>query len=201
MSQCITYTIKNGLYVNMTNRCTCACDFCERERYRGVGDVESLWLEYEPSREEIWDDIAAKKLSDYEELVFCGYGEPTLRLDDLLWIAQRVKEEVPNLPIRINTNGHANMIAGRDVTPEFAGLIDALSISLNRSDASKYYLHMKPVFGEKTFDGLLEFAVQAQNFVPHVMLSVVDVLDEKELDLCKSLSSRLGVPLIIRAYH
>ena len=201
MAQVITYTVKNGLYVNITNRCTCACDFCERRNYNGVGDAESLWLEREPTREEIWDDIALRNLVDYKELVFCGFGEPTVRLDDLLWVARRVKETAPTLPIRINTNGHANLIAGRDVTPALAGVIDALSISLNRPDAAGYSLHMNPTFGEAAFEGLLDFAVRAKEFVPQVTFSVVDVLDKEELSSCKSLASRLGIPLFVRAYH
>ncbi len=201
MAQVITYTVKNGLYVNITNRCTCACDFCERGHYNGVGDAESLWLEREPTREEIWDDIALRNLVDYKELVFCGFGEPTVRLDDLLWVARRVKETAPTLPIRINTNGHANLIAGRDVTPALAGVIDALSISLNRPDAAGYSLHMNPTFGEAAFDGLLDFAIRAKQFVPQVTLSVVDVLDKDDLNACKSLASRLGIPLLVRAYH
>ena len=197
----ITYTVGNGLYLNITNRCTCDCDFCERGRYRGVGDAQSLRLEREPSRREIWDDIAKRDLSRYRELVFCGFGEPTLRLDDLLWVARRVKETAPALPIRINTNGHANLIAGRDVTPELAGVVDALSISLNRADASSYNAHIKPIYGRAAYDGLLDFALRAKQYVPDITLSVVDLLDDDELANCKEIAAGLGLPLRVRSYH
>lgn len=201
MAQCITYTVKNGLYINITNRCTCACDFCERGHHNSVGDAESLWLEYEPSREEVFEKIAERNLEKYDELVFCGFGEPTLRLDDLLWVAQKVKGLSPLLPIRINTNGHANMIAGYDVTPKLAGLIDALSISLNRPNAKDYTIHMRPIYGEAAFDGLLDFSIRAKKFVPHIVLSVVDILSETDLETCKSLTTQLDIPLLVREYH
>lgn len=201
MSQCVTYVVRNSLCVNMTNRCTCNCDFCERRHRNGVGDADSLWLEHEPAREEIWADIAARDLNVYNELLFCGFGEPTIRLDDLLWVAKKAKETMPSLSIRINTNGHASLIANRDVTPELAGIIDALNVSLNRADAARYTEHMKPIYGEAAYDGLLDFAAKAKNFVPSVALSVLDVLDEDELAQCMKIAERLGLPLRVRKYH
>jgi len=201
MSQCITYIVRNSLCVNMTNRCTCDCDFCERRRHNGMGDASDLWLEREPTREEIWADIATRDLNIYDELLFCGFGEPTMRLDDLLWIAKKVKETKPTFSIRINTNGHANLIAKRDVTPALAGIIDAVNVSLNRADAAGYNEHMKPVYGEAAYDGLLDFAAKVKKFVPSVTLSVIDVLDEDELTQCKKIAEQLELPLRVRRYH
>ena len=201
MSQCITYIVRNSLCVNMTNRCTCDCDFCERRHRKGVGDASDLWLEREPTREEIWDDIATRDLNIYDELLFCGFGEPTVRLDDLLWVSRKVKETKPAFSIRINTNGHANLIANRDVTPELEGIIDAVSVSLNRADAARYNEHMKPVYGEASYDGLLDFAAKAKQYVPNVTLSVLDVLDQDELARCKKIAERLGLSLRVRIYH
>jgi TatD family-associated radical SAM protein len=166
-----------------------------------VGDAETLWLEREPTREEIWEDISKRELCRYSELVFCGFGEPTLRLDDLLWVARRVKAAMPALPVRINTNGHANLIAGRDVTPELEGCIDALSISLNRANAASYNAHMKPVYGEAAYEAVIDFAVKAKEFVPGITLSVVDVLDSDELVQCRDIALQLDLPLRIRGYH
>ena len=124
----ITYVVKNGLYVNMTNRCSNSCDFCIRQNGEGVYGSDSLWLDREPTVDEIVADIAKYDLTTFDELVFCGYGEPTERVDDMLSVASAVKKLVP-IKIRLNTNGHGNLIAGRDVTPEFQGLIDVVSIS------------------------------------------------------------------------
>ena len=198
MAQCITYIVGNGLYVNMTNRCTCDCDFCLRKSINAVGDAESLWLDCEPSREEVWDSIAARDLTKFNELVFCGFGEPLIRADDLFWVAQRVKQTAPTLPIRVNTNGHANIIAKCDITPNMAGIIDRLSISLNRSDAEKYNHHMRPVFGAESFNGLLDFTEKARSYVPEITLTVLDSLTSEEIADCRKIAERLSVGFRIR---
>ena len=114
----ITYQYHDALYVNLTNRCPNACDFCLRTHGDKVGDSGSLWLEREPSKEEIWEDIEKRDLSKYRELVFCGYGEPACRLDDMLWICRQVRA-VSGIKIRVNTNGLSDLINGRDTAPEY----------------------------------------------------------------------------------
>jgi len=201
MPQVITYIVYDGLYVNMTNRCTCDCDFCERNKINSVGDAESLWLDYEPSREEIWESIISRDLTQFNELVFCGFGEPLIRADDLFWVAHQIKQVMPSLPIRINTNGHANMISGYDITPKMAGIINCLSVSLNRADAVTYNRHIRPVFGVEAFDGLLEFVEKAKNHVPKVTLTVLDLLPPEEIADCQKIAERLGVDFRVRATH
>jgi TatD family-associated radical SAM protein len=197
----ILYTVGGGLYVNLTNRCTCACDFCERRTHGGMGSADSLWLDKEPAADEILRALAAHDLTAYRELVFCGFGEPTLRLDVLLTVARAVKHTHPALPVRINTNGHANLIAGRDVTGELAGLVDHLSVSLNRADAERYTAHMQPVFGTGSFDALLEFSRRAKVHVPRVTLTVVDVLGDDELAACRGIANSIGVGFRVRPLH
>ena len=194
----ITYEVGNGLYVNVTNRCTNSCDFCVRSVADGTyGD---LWLEKEPEKEEILDSILSQDLSRYSELVFCGYGEPTERMDDILWVSGEVKKK-SSIPIRINTNGHACLIAGHDVTPALAGKIDCVSVSLNASNAKDYVKICHPEYGEAAFDALLEFAEKAAKYVPSVIFSVVaGTIPEKELEECKKLASERGVKLKIREY-
>ena len=119
----IAYTYGNGLYVNLTNRCTNSCDFCVRQQGAGIYGSDSLWLEREPTRKEALDAILAMHPEHFDELVFCGYGEPTCRLDDLLWIAKEIKKRF-TLPIRVNTNGHASLIYGKDTGPMFRGAVD-----------------------------------------------------------------------------
>ena len=131
----ITYEYEDALYVNLTNKCNCNCEFCLRHG-RKEGSIyteDSLWLEREPTREEALDSFLSRDVCSYREIVFCGYGEPTYRLDDILWLVDQLKERFGRRlpPVRINTNGHANLILGRDVVPELKGRIDPLSISLN----------------------------------------------------------------------
>lgn len=194
----ITYEVGAGLYVNVTNRCTNSCDFCVRSVVDGT--YGELWLEREPTREEIFNSILSRELGRYSEVVFCGYGEPTERIDDVLWVAEELKK-VSDIPVRINTNGHANLIAGRDVTPELAGRIDCVSVSLNTSNAEDYVKICHPVFGEKAFDGLLDFAEKAGKYVPEVLLSVVKgSIPDSELEECKKLAADRNIKLKIREY-
>ena len=106
----ISYEYGDSLYVNLTNKCDCACVFCLRHNgHKGSIYASDLWLEREPTRQEALDDLLSRDYSKYRQLGFCGFGEPTFRLDDILWLVDRLKEQVPNLPpVRINTNGHAN---------------------------------------------------------------------------------------------
>ena len=201
MPQCITYTVGDGLYVNMTNRCTCDCDFCERNNINSVGDSESLWLDYEPSREEVLESVVSHDLTQFEELVFCGFGEPMLRYEDLFWVARQVKQITSSMPVRVNTNGHANIIAGCDITPKMSGIIDRLSVSLNRADAVTYNKHMRPVFGLEAFDGLLEFIEKARVYVPEITLTVLDLLTPEEIENCRKIAESMGVGFRVRTTH
>lgn len=109
--------------INLTNRCDCSCVFCLRANgHRGSIYADDLWLEHEPSRAEILSDVLRRDLPAYRELVFCGFGEPTYRIDDALWLVDELKGRGIALPpVRINTNGHGSLITGRDITPELAG--------------------------------------------------------------------------------
>ena len=180
----------------MTNQCSNSCEFCVRERQDAVGDADSLWLEREPSREEIWDDIQKRgDLSRYSEIVFCGFGEPTERLDDMLWLCEKLKAAGAP-PIRVNTNGHASLIAGRDVTPEFDGLVDALSVSLNSHCDDEYMRLCRPAFGLGAYGAMLDFAVKARAYVPKVVLSVV--LGTTDTEACRKVAEKAGLPLRVR---
>lgn len=194
----ISYKEGSGLYLNLTNRCTNDCAFCVRNTHDSVGDADSLWLEREPTLEEILADLDRRSFDDYTEFVFCGFGEPMMRLDILLEVAAYVRKRC-NLPIRINTNGHANLIYGQDVTPKLAGLIDVLSISLNSATAEDYDRLCQPIFGKEAYAGLLDFAARAKHHVKKVVLSVVDILPADEIELCRKRAADAGVELRIRA--
>ena len=192
----ICYALENSLYINLTNRCTNECTFCVRDKDCGIGDV-NLWLEREPTLEEVIEDIKKFNPKNYNEVVFCGYGEPTLRLDVILGAAKFIKENY-NSRIRINTNGHANLVYKRDVTPEFHGLIDVASISLNAKNAKEYNEICKCAYGEAGFDAMLDFAKCATKYIPEVVLSIVDVLPEEDIEECKKIAEKVGAKLRVR---
>ena len=194
MDHVFTYQLGDSLYINLTNRCTNDCDFCVRHQPNGIGDYD-LWLTREPEAAEVIALIPDP--TQYRQIVFCGYGEPMIRLDALKEIAAYVKEKGGQ--VRINTNGQANLIHGRDVTGELAGLVDEMNISLNASDAEKYQAMCHSEFGEAAFEGLLDFAARAAKVVPKVVLSVVDVIGEEEIARCRKAAERIGVPLRVRA--
>ncbi len=193
----ITYTIENSLYINITNRCTNSCDFCIRNNGSGVGSADNLWLETEPTKEEIFEDILKRNLAEFKEIVFCGYGEPLIRLEELLWVSKKVKEKV-NIPIRINTNGHGNLIHQKDITPLLKDIIDVISISLNAKNSEEYNKICHPDFEQKTFEGILDFASKCKEFVPNVVLSIVDTLPKEDIEECRKIAECIGVNFRIR---
>ena len=200
-SMCITYIVEDKLYVNITNKCSNRCEFCIRNNGDGAYGSDSLWLEREPSREEIIESIFSHDPRSFPELVFCGYGEPTYRLDDAVFVAKEVKAKYPDLKIRINTNGHSDLINGRNTAPDFEGAFDIVSISLNAPDDQKYQMICHPIFGEEILDVIFSFAVAVKDYVPVVQFSVVkQTLTPEEIALCEQISLALGVTLRLRDY-
>ena len=196
-----TYRVGNGLYVNLTNKCPCACTFCIRQNGDGVYGSDSLWLEREPTADEVCASIEAN-LGDCTELVFCGYGEPTERLDALLEVARRFRAVHPEVPIRVNTNGLSDLIAGEPTAHRFKGLVDTVSISLNAPTAEEYVALCRPKFGAAAYPALLKFAEEVKGFVKDVVLTVVgtaDLTPEKEA-ACRRVASEHGVPLRVRTF-
>ncbi|MBO7736416.1 MAG: TIGR04100 family radical SAM protein [Clostridia bacterium] len=197
----ITYAAKKAIYVNMTNRCPCACTFCLRHNKDHVFDADSLWLEREPTVKEVCDSLDMWDLSKYDEIVFCGYGEPTERLDDLLEVAKYIRAK-SSLKIRINTNGLADLIYGQSTAPMLEGLIDVVSISLNATDKQEYLKVVRPKFGIDSYDAMLKFAKDCTRYVPSVIMTVVDVVTSKEeQELCRKICQSIGATLRIRPYE
>ena len=155
------------------------------------------------TREEALDSFLSRDVCSYREIVFCGYGEPTYRLDDILWLVDQLKERFGRRlpPVRINTNGHANLILGRDVVPELKGRIDTLSISLNAVTAAEYTALCHPAQGEAAYQAMLDFAREATRYVPHVVLTIVDKdKSSEEIETCRQIAAELGVKLRIRSF-
>ena len=202
MAMTVVYEVKGGLYINLTNRCPCSCKFCIRTNGEGAYGSDPLWLEREPTRQEVINAIETANPPSYSEIVFCGYGEPTERLDDLVEIAQYLKTKYPSLPIRLNTNGLSDLIAGEPTAQRFKGVIDTISISLNASTAEAYCEMCRPRFGLKSYEAMLNFTSQVREFVPEVVMSIVATSDtpETEIAACRNICDRLGVSLRVRTY-
>ena len=197
----ITYPVKNGIYVNMTNRCPCACTFCLRQNGPGVYGSEPLWLEREPTVQEVCDSLAGWDLENRSEVVFCGYGEPTERLFDLLETAAWLKER-HTIPIRINTNGLADLIWNQDTAPLLAGKIDCVSISLNANNAEDYLRLTRSKFGIGSYQAMLDYARRCTAYVPKVVMTVVDqVTTPEEQEESRRICASLGVTLRVRPYE
>ena len=199
----ITYPVKSGLYVNLTNRCPCACEFCLRNNAPGVFGSDSLWLEREPTVDEIIASIESRNLDDFTELVFCGYGEPTERLDDLLSVARHLKSIRPQMLVRVNTNGLSDLIHGEPTAAKFKGLVDTVSISLNTPDPEEYLKVCRPKFGLESWQSMLDFARSCRDYVPNVVMTIVDapVTTPEVQEKCKAITDSLGVRLRIRPYE
>ena len=197
----ITYPVTTGLYVNITNRCPCACTFCVRNKKDHVFESDSLWLEREPTVQEICDSLDTWDLSKYEEVVFCGFGEPTERLYDLLEVAKYIKSK-SDIRIRINTNGLADLIWKKSTAPKLKGLIDAVSISLNATNKEDYLEVVRPKFGIESFDAMLQFTKDCTEYVPSVMMTVVDVVTTKEeQEKCREICESVGAIFRVRPYN
>ena len=197
----ITYPVYNGIYVNMTNRCPCACTFCLRKQSDHVYGSDSLWLEREPTVEEVCESIDKSDLSKSSEIEFCGYGEPTMRLDDLLKVAAYIKSK-SNIPLRINTNGLADLIAGEKVAHKLEGLIDTVSVSLNAINKEDYFKLVRPKFGIDSYDAMLSFTKECTKYVPNVIMTVVDeVTSKEEQEKCREICESIGAKLRVRPYE
>jgi TatD DNase family protein len=190
----IAYEIGSRLYLNITNKCTCACRFCVRNLSPGVAGYD-LRLEKEPNFDEIISAIGDPHA--YLEIVFCGYGEPLIRLDTVKAVASWVKAQ--GIPVRVDTNGLANLFHGRNILPELEGLVDAVSISLNAENAEKYNTICRPVFGAQSYPALLEFIAESIKYIPRVRVSVVDI-PEVDIEACREIADRMGVGFKVRHY-
>lgn len=188
------------VYVNLTNRCPCACTFCLRQT-KEMEEGHSLWLEEEPTVEDVIKEFQKYDLDDFHEVVFCGFGEPLERVEDVIQIAGILKHFRRDLPIRVNTNGLACLIHQRDVTPEFKGRIDTVSISLNAPDAKEYDALTRSRFGIESFQAMLDFATSCLEYVPFVVMSVVDIIGEEKIKKCQAICDDLGVTLRVRPFE
>ena len=197
----ISYEIGKKLYLNITNKCPCNCTFCIRNNGDGAYGSDPLWLEHQPTIDEVIANLKTRDLDSYEEIIFCGYGEPTCELEILKTTAAYIRS-VSKTPLRLNTNGLGNLINNRDISSEFEGLLDTVSVSLNASDAEAYDKVTRPSFkGVNCFEEMLAFAKRVKLFVPNTMLTVVDVIGEEEIAKSQAIADKVGIQLRVREYE
>ena len=197
----ILYRVHNNKYVNLTNKCPCACTFCLRQTRDRMEDSDPLWLEHEPAYDEVIAEFAKWNVEKYDEVVFCGFGEPTERLDVLLKVAEWIKDNY-NIKTRVNTNGLSDFIHGKDTAPLFEGKIDAVSISLNTPNPERYFELTRNKFGIESFDGMLKFAKNVKKYVPNVAMTTVSTtLTKEEEEECQKICDSIGVTYRIRPWE
>jgi len=190
----IAYRIRDSLYLNITNRCTNKCSFCVKFHSDYVKG-HRLRLSYEPTVDEVKKEIGDPSI--YKEIVFCGYGEPLQRLDVVKNISRWIKEN--NGRVRINTNGHANLIHKRDIMPELKGLVDSISISLDAHDETTYNKICKPLF-KNAYNEVIRFIKQAKDSIPDVQVTVVE-LEGVNVEKCRKIAESLGVKFRVRKFN
>jgi TatD DNase family protein len=190
----IVYKIRRSLYINLTNRCSNKCEFCIR-LHQGVVAGHYLRLKSEPSASDVLAAIDKEK--DFDEAVFCGLGEPTLRLKELMQIARAMKER--KIPVRLDTNGHGSLINKIDLPSKLAGLVDKVSVSLNAQDADTYIKLCKPDRGKESYEAMLKFVKGCVSNHIETVATVVD-LPEVDIEACRKIAQSLGAKFHVRHY-
>lgn len=196
----IFYEVGDNLYINLTNKCPCACTFCIRNHADGAYGSEPLWLEHEPTTEEIFTELDKLDISKYTEIVFCGYGEPTCRLDTVLEVAHELKARPCCPPLRINTNGLGDLVNGKSVAKDLCDIIDIISISLNAGTKDEYMAVTRPKF-ENAWEAMQKFTSDCvKQKSARVIMSIVDIIPAEQIEASKKVAESLGAELRIRAY-
>lgn len=195
MKENFVYRYGDNLYINLTNRCCNACDFCIRKNGDGIGDSGELWLSREPSASEVCTLIDT--FGDYDEIVFCGYGEPTYKLAEIIDVAAYAHKK--GKKTRLNTNGLGSVINGRDIVPELKAAIDVMSVSLNSDNARAYDAACHSVYGERAFYEMLDFTERCVRAGISTVMSVVAV-DGVDVEKCREIARKAGAALKVREY-
>ena len=196
----ILYDVGGKLYINLTNKCPCNCTFCIRHNGDGAYGSDSLWLEHEPSLDEVKAAFAKIDMSKYKEVVFCGYGEPMERVNEVIAVGEFVKANYGDVTVRLNTNGLGDKIHGVPTAKLLQGAVDIVSISLNSYCKEKYNEVTRPKWDD-AFDAMLSFAADCKSYLPQVVFTVVDVIPPEDISRAKALAMSIGIPLRVREYE
>ena len=193
----IIYIYREKVYLNITNRCPCRCVFCIRCNGDGLGSADTLWHEKDPSAQEVMSEIQNFDFSPFDEVTFCGYGEPLCALDNLVLAGKYLKEKY-DIKIRINTNGLGDIYNKKSTVPLLAEFVDVISISLNAPNAARYNEVSKPAYGEDAFQAMIKFAKECKEKIPVVKFSVVDIISNDEIEECQRIADEMGISLRVR---
>ncbi|MCH5166099.1 MAG: radical SAM protein [Clostridiales bacterium] len=195
MANNYVYILDGKAYVNLTNKCHNACSFCIRATGDDVAGTP-LWLDKEPTTDEVIAQFNAL-MPQSNEVVFCGFGEPTENLETLKACAKRFKEM--GYSTRLNTNGLGSLVNGKDIIPDLKD-IDVVSVSLNQCDADKYFEVTRSAFGRSAFAAVVDFARKCKAAGLNTVFTAVDTIGPNDVDACKALCEELKIPLRVRKY-
>lgn len=193
MTQLIAYPIRDSLYLSITDRCTLVCDFCPKTRGDKLVQGYDLSMDHRPQLAEILASL--RSLDGYQEVVFCGYGEPTLRLKTLLAVAAKVGET--GVPVRLNTDGLGNLVHRRNILPELGRVVERVSVSMNAQNESVYRRHCHPQL-PGSYQAMLDFLRQAPTYITEVTATAINGLEGVDIEACRSLAVSLGVHFRVR---
>lgn len=198
----IVYTFEGHAYLNITNACPCHCEFCIRNNGDSVGDADTLWFEgHSPSLDEIKRAIDGFDFSAVaDEIIFCGYGEPTCAYSNLIESAKYLKEKLPNCKLRINTNGLSDLLNKKPTAKEICSLFDIVSVSLNAPTPEKYDALCHSAFGLDALPAIIKFAKECRDEGVKVKFSVVDVISAEDIADCRKIADSCGIELRVRNY-
>ncbi|MDE5738144.1 MAG: TatD family nuclease-associated radical SAM protein [Oscillospiraceae bacterium] len=207
-SMTLSYEVGNNLYLNITNQCPCRCVFCIRKNDDGAYGSDSLWLEHEPTMLEMQEDLKKRDLTKYQELVFCGYGEPLMRLKFACELASYLKNNYPDICLRLNTNGLADIYNPKealadnsDSATKISAVFDKVSVSLNAGCSEIYQQVTNPKNSpENAFATMLHFAETCKHQGVDTCFTVVDVISESEIAKAQKIADKLQIPLSVRKY-
>ncbi len=187
MTDTLVYDIGNNRYINLCNKCTLRCSFCPKNHDEWQVHDYDLSLGKSPKSLDILAQLG--EVTRFDEIVFCGFGESTLRLKELLFIGAEIKKQGGRT--RLNTDGLANLVYGRNVLPEMAKVIDSLSISLNAQDEATYNKHCLPTL-ENSYQGVRDFIELAPTYIKDVQVSAIDGLEGVDIKACQTIAESAG---------
>ena len=197
----IIYTLEGGTYFNITNKCPCNCAFCIRSKGDAVGEAEKLWFDTEPTFEEIKIAIDDYDFSNVENVVYCGYGEPTNAYDNLINSAKYLKEKYPSIKLRLNTNGLSDLINKKPTAKELSEVFDSISISLNEPTSEQYDKITRNIYPGIAFNAMLDFTKECVKYCKDVRMSVVDVIGEDDIQKSKEICENIGATFVCRSFE
>ena len=196
----IVYTLDGGVYLNITNKCPCACAFCIRSKGDAVGSAKKLWFDAEPTFDEIKKAVDDYDFTGVDSAVFCGYGEPTNAYENLLKTAKYLKEVNPGIKLRLNTNGLSDLINGRPTAKELSQVFDYISVSLNEPTSDRYDRITRNIYPGKAFDSMLNFTKECVKYCPRVRMTVVDVISKEDIEAARKVCESTGAEFYVRSF-